>query len=223
MRLQNVLRLWCALAAVLLALTARTFAQTKSGRPHTLRLVYGFLAPLSMLGQLVCLWLDGTLSPLTALPLHICGFSGLLCPAAALNRAGAARFLRRLGAPCALVALLFPAMLLTSRPVLSGICFFLLHALILFSPVAFDGQPDGKKAALVLAGVLLTLAVCADLGFGANYLFLRAIPQGTPFTFLTALPFSLRAALLGIVMLAALIPDAHKKPMRDAHKKRRLL
>lgn len=157
-----------------------------------------------MAGQTLLLYLDGNLSVLTALPLHLCSFSGILCLPAMMGFEGACRFLRRLGVPGALAALLFPAMLASSRPVLSSMCFFLLHALLLFSPLAMPRAGAGGKGALLLALALLALALAANLLFGANYLFLRAIPDGTPFSFLSVLPTPARAGLWAALMVAAL-------------------
>ena len=86
----------------------------------------------SMAGQLLLLQLDGRLTLETAAPLHLCALSGLLCLPMLLSRSQALySWMCFLGAPCALLALLFPAVAHSSRQLLMNLAFFSLHALIL--------------------------------------------------------------------------------------------
>ena len=62
-----------------------------------------------------------------------------------------------------------------------------------------------RMKGVALAALLLALACAAKAIFGANYLFLRSIPDGTPFSFLSALSPAPRAALWGAFMAAALL------------------
>lgn len=199
MRAETVLLSLCVTAALVAALAVRFF------RARLPLILYGALPLAAMAGQLLCLNADGLVSVQTALPLHLCGFSGLLCLPAALGCASCARFIRRLGWIGALAALIFPAMLQTSHPVLTAVFFYLLHAFILFFPLAAPKTDGGKRGATLLAALLLALACAANAIFGANYLFLRSIPDGTPFSFLSALSPAPRAALWGAFMAAALL------------------
>lgn len=197
----RILLLFCVLAALLFAMAARA---SKARWPLY---IYGALPLVFMVGQLLCLRADGLMNARTALPLHLCGFSGLLCLPAALGSASCARFLRRLGVIGALTALCFPAMLSTSHPMITALFFYLLHAFILFFPLAAPKKKGGRSGALLIAALLLAGAALTDAVLGANYLFLRVIPTGTPFSFLAVLSPALRAALWGAVMTAALMWD----------------
>lgn len=197
----RILLLFCVPAALLSAVAARA---SKARWPLC---VYGALPLFFMAGQLLCLRADGLMNARTALPLHLCGFSGLLCLPATLGSEACARFLRRLGVMGALTALCFPAMLTASHPILTALCFYLLHAFILFFPLAAPKKNGGRSGALLIAALLLACAALTDAALGANYLFLRVIPTGTPFSFLAALSPALRAALWGAVMAAALMWD----------------
>ena len=168
--------------------------------------LYGALILLSMAGQLLCLSSSGLLSPQTALPLHLCSFSGVLAlPALLGNGRGAARFLNRLGRLGAALALLFPAPLQTRVPALSDGLFYLTHALLIFLPL--KKERGGALGGALLALLLVSLACAADAALNANYLFLRRFPAGAPHFGLAAWPLLSRAALFAGLMLIVLIPD----------------
>lgn len=196
--------LW--LLALWLGLSLRRFVRQR----QTLfrRSVYGVLILLCMAGQLLCLLKDGLLSVYTALPLHLCSFSGLLAwPALCFNKPFLSRFLNRLGRAGAALALLFPAPLKTSLPFFSEGCFYLLHTLLVFLPLSFYNRDEGAWGAVLLALALVLLALTVDAALGANYLFLREIAQGTPFGFLNDVSPGVRAALFFVLMAAVLLPN----------------
>lgn len=163
--------------------------------------LYRALIWLSMAGQLLCLSNSGLLVPQTALPLHLCSFSGVL---SLFRGKGVTRFLNRLGRVGAALALLFPAPLQTNVPLLSDGLFCLTHALLLFLPL--ERREGGAFTAALLALALVLLAYAADMRLDANYLFLRRFPIGVPEAVNGWTPFTRAIAALGL-MLIILIPD----------------
>ena len=96
---------------------------------------------VSMAGQEVLLVQDGLWSLQTGLPLHLCGMMGLCSlPLLWLRPRGLLCFSLLLGAPCALLALCFPAVIGCSRPFLMGLHFGRLHGLIVWSAVFVLGE-----------------------------------------------------------------------------------
>ncbi len=170
--------------------------------------------------QMAALARDGLLTLQTALPLHLCSFSAVVAmlalpsgAAAALPTDGA-RLLRLardwlwlLGAPCALLALLFPAVRPTSLPWLTEAGFYQLHAALLCAPLylrlaANAPLPTDPRPAL-LAGLLLTACVAGfDRATGCNYLFLLRAPQGTPLAAMAARGAPTYAAALAVSGMA---------------------
>ena len=135
--------------------------------------------------QLVLLHLDGMLTLETALPLHLCGLFGVLSipllfyPKGPLWEASAF-----LGAPAAACALVYPAVIPCSHPLLMRAAFIQLHALVALVPCAvlLTGKPlpvRPRRTLLFGSGYLLAIS-WFNHAFGTNYLFLRAAPSGTP-------------------------------------------
>ena len=95
-----------------------------------------------------------------------------------------------LGAPCAFLALCFPAVIGCSRPFLMRLHFNRLHSLILWAAVFVLGENpkpltlwEARKTLLWASGYLWAVQLCNDW-LPANYLFLRAVPTGTPLEWL---------------------------------------
>ena len=144
---------------------------------------------LSMAGQLFLLWQDGLLNLSTGLPLHICGMMAVLSLPMLWMRPG--RLLEMslyIGMPCALMALLFPAVIHCSRPLLMAGHFNRLHGLILccgaFAFLKEKTLPGDGKTAFLLGSVYLWGIWFLNPVLGSNYLFLRAVPAGTPLVWL---------------------------------------
>ena len=175
----------------------------RKGVTARMRRGWGLLPPVCMIVQCVCLVPDGLLSFQTALPLHLCSFSGLMTYPFLTGRIpGLDRFFKRFSVPGAALALLFPAVVATRWPFLTRLSFTLLHALIAFAPLlaprAAERRPcvkascsawqtlsrrGGLAEGLGVFGLCLTLltgALAANQLFGANYLFLRALPFPSP-------------------------------------------
>lgn len=164
---------------------------------------------LSMAAQETILFLSGQLTWATALPLHLCSLMGLCTlPALLTRREALLHTLLLLGAPGAALALLFPAVMDTPWPRLTGFFFSLMHAGILFAPLlplttGWRPRPQGA----VQAGLFLLTAGLAALLVnrltGGNYLFLAGPVSGTPLEWLAG-----RGALLyrlGLLTLASLV------------------
>lgn len=140
---------------------------------------------LSMAAQLWLLHLDGLLSVQTGLPLHLCGFSALVCILLCLRFSKRLyHFLLLLGVPGAALALVFPAVVPCSHPLLMRAAFLRLHVLIIAVAVFFAAQkkplPADPKETFLLGNGLMLLAAVTNRLTGSNYLFLRAAPAGTP-------------------------------------------
>ena len=170
---------------------------------------------LSMAGQWALLALDGQWSAQTALPLHLCAVSALLCMPAGLWRSRRAlAWQLHLGAPCAALALCFPAVIASSRPALMELCFFSLHALILCAALwqAADALarreplPADGRGTLVAANAYLAVVSAFNRAFDTNYLFLRRAPAGTPLATMAAGGAAgyLAALELGTILLLTL-------------------
>ncbi len=170
--------LWCTLA----------FYGAQRHKTYTALVLSAGLV-LSMAGQLWLLWLDGLLTVQTGLPLHLCGFSAVLCVLLCLHfHMRLYHFLLLLGLPGALLALLFPAVTPCSHPLLMKIAFIRLHAMIISVAVFFLAQqkplPTDARGTFLLGNGLALLAACTNMVTGSNYLFLRAAPTGTPLALL---------------------------------------
>lgn len=144
---------------------------------------------VSMASQLWLLHLDGSLDLRSGLPLHLCGFSALLCLLLCWRwEEQLFHFVLLLGMPGALLALLFPAAAVCSRPLLMRTAFLRLHALIpavcLFLLAQKRPLPSDPCRVFLLGNGLMLLAACTNDLTGSNYLFLRAAPLGTPLAWL---------------------------------------
>lgn len=173
---------------------------------------YAGLIYLTMGVQLYCLYLGGLLHFTSALPLHLCSFSAVLSlPALMTKKPALCRFLNRLGRLGGVVALLFPAPLITTNALLSVSSFYFLHGLLVFLPIYSYNKERGRLGASMLAGALVFFAALVNALEGTNFLFLELVPTGTPFAPLNAIHPSLRAALLLMFFLAVLIPNGYPK------------
>lgn len=151
---------------------------------------------LSMGLQLWLLHLDGLLGLETALPLHLCGLSGMLSiPALWHMPAFLWEAFAFLSAPAAFLTLLFPAVMPCSHPRLMAFAFSQLHVLIALMPLYHlqTGKPlpDDPRRTLILGNGYLLLVGAFNRVLQTNYLFLRAAPVGTPLALLFSrgLPF----------------------------------
>lgn len=195
---------WLMLAAWgALCLRARGGARAALLRP-----AYTAAIAVSMVTQLWLLRLDGQLTLATGLPLHLCGLMGVLSP---LLIWACPAWLYELsfflGAPCALLTLLFPAVIASSAPGLMSAAFYRLHALVALAPIFLlaQGKPpptDARRAFVLGNGYLLAVSAFNRL-FETNYLFLRAAPRNTPLEPLLALGGG--AYVLALEMLCMLL------------------
>lgn len=146
---------------------------------------------VSMAGQEALLVQEGLWSLQTGLPLHLCGMMGLCSlPLLWLRPRGLLCFTLLLGAPCAFLALCFPAVIGCSRPFLMSLHFGRLHSLIFWAAVfSFGEKPkpltlwEARKTLLWASGYLWAVQLCNEW-LPANYLFLSAVPAGTPLEWL---------------------------------------
>lgn len=144
---------------------------------------------VSMAGQIFLLWQDGLLSLSTGLPLHICGMMAVLSlPMLWMKPGWILEISLFLGMPCALLALCFPAVIRSSRPLLMAGHFNRLHGLILccgaFAFLKEKTLPGDGKRAFLLGSAYLWMIWLLNPIIGSNYLFLRAVPAGTPLVWL---------------------------------------
>jgi len=140
---------------------------------------------LSMAGQLFLLWQDGLLNVATGLPLHICGMMAALSLILVWQKQGWIYELSLyIGMPCALLALVFPAVIASSRPPLMASHFNRVHGLILcvglFVFLKNKTLPVSGRRAFLLGSVYLWCVWLINPIIGSNYLFLRVAPAGTP-------------------------------------------
>lgn len=174
------------LEAVLWA-AAATYGARRCRRLTAVLLAAGLVC--SMGSQLWLLHLDGRLSLQTGLPLHLCSFSAIICVLLCIRfQRQLYHFVLLLGVPGALMALLFPAILPCSHPLLMKAAFMRLHMLIPATAFFFHAQqkplPEDPRHAFLLGNGLVLLAACANRLYGSNYLFLNAAPRGTPLALL---------------------------------------
>ncbi len=185
------------------------------GRPRVLGILWGVATYTAMLTQSILLAADGLWNVQTGLPLHLCSFSGILTlPLFLLDSPALRRFYVFLSAPAAVVALVYPALMpLSTLPWLAEFCFFALHALIVFAPFMLRGSLEDARGMLGICILLITLAATVDVLFDANYLFLRAIPVGTPFGWMDTLSMRTRIALFAVLaVLVSYVPFKRRKP-----------
>lgn len=149
-----------------------------------------FMLALSMGTQLWLLKLDGLLTLETALPLHLCGLFGVLSIPMLLWGAPKALYEASvfLAAPAAFCTLFFPAVIHCSHPFWMKLAFTRLHVLLSLQPLLFfrTGKPlptDPRRTFLLGNGYLLAIG-SFNRAFRTNYLFLRAVPAGTPLSVL---------------------------------------
>lgn len=191
------LLLWCSLA--------RYGAARPQRRSITAALLVCGLM-VSMGSQLYLLWLDDLLSLQTALPLHLCSMTAVLCIPLCFGRFSAGySLLLLLGVPGALLALCFPAVVDCSHPLLMRMAFLRLHALIVAVAVFLWAQkkplPKDPRRAFLLGNGFLLLVACINDLLGSNYLFLRAAPSGTPLAFLIRPGYGVYIASLEVLCM----------------------
>lgn len=163
---------------------------------------------VSMGTQLLLLYMDGLISLETALPLHLCSLTGILSIFMLWHTpAWLVEMQTFLSAPAALITLFFPAVIECSRPLLMRASFYRLHVLLALLPLFYfcTQKPlptDPCRTLLLGSGYLLALSAF-NRAFHTNYLFLRAVPAGTPLTlfFSRGIPFYLCA----LAMLCTLV------------------
>lgn len=163
----------------------------------------------SMGSQLWLLHLDGKLSLQTGLPLHLCSFSAIACVLLCMRfQKQLYHFVLLLGAPGALLALLFPSVIPSSYPLLMKVAFMRLHMLIPATVFYFHAQqkplPKDPRYAFLLGNGLVLLAACANRLTGSNYLFLNAAPRGTPLALLIRQGYAVYIAGLEILCMLLL-------------------
>ena len=127
---------------------------------------------VSMAGQEALLVQDGLWSLQTGLPLHLCGMMGLCSlPLLWLRPRGLLCFALLLGAPCAFLALCFPAVIGCSRPFLMSLHFGRLHSLIFWAAVfSFGEKPKPLTLGEASLGQRLSLGGAAMQRMAARQL-----------------------------------------------------
>lgn len=165
--------------------TLTVYGARRPGRLFVTRALLGAGLALSMLSQLWLLRLDGLLSLATGLPLHLCGMMGVLSvPMLVFSPRWLCRFALLLGAPCAFLALCFPAVIASSAPITMSLAFNRLHALILCAAFLCNAKekpsPRDARASFLVGNGYLVLVAALNRVLNTNYLFLRAPPLGTP-------------------------------------------
>ncbi|NLO85042.1 MAG: YwaF family protein [Clostridiales bacterium] len=172
-----------------LMLLAWGMATVYCGRKKTsafiMRLMITIGLILSMATQLYLLWLDGLLSVDTGLPLHFCSaFALLSIPLLWFGWQWLLDLSLLLGAPFALMALLFPAVITSSHQSLMLTAFLRLHVLILCAPLLLvkEGKPlpSTPHIAFVFGNGFLLFVSAMNRMLDTNYLFLKMAPMGTP-------------------------------------------
>ncbi|NLV58868.1 MAG: TIGR02206 family membrane protein [Clostridiales bacterium] len=167
---------------------------------------------LSMGTQLLLLADVGQLHIGTAVPLHLCAMMGLLTVPMLLRPSRSLYdFSMFLGAPCAFLALCFPAIAGSRHPLLMASAFFRLHVLILCGPLflhlrGFPWPSDYRPVFLCANGYLLLVATFNSL-FDTNYMFLAKPPTGTPLEWLArggGVGYLYSLELLAMLILALL-------------------
>ncbi|MEA5014147.1 MAG: YwaF family protein [Candidatus Limiplasma sp.] len=144
---------------------------------------------LSMGTQLALLADVGQLHIGTALPLHLCAMMGVLTiPMLLWSIRPVYSFSIFLGAPCALLALCFPAIAQSRHPWLMASAFFRLHVLILCAPLFLRLRgfpwPWEPRGVFLAANGYLLLVAAFNRAFHTNYMFLALPPAGTPLQWL---------------------------------------
>jgi hypothetical integral membrane protein (TIGR02206 family) len=182
---------------------------------------------LCMSTQMYLLARMGLLGVGTALPLHLCSFTGILTPFMLLSKSkGMLEFSLFLGVPGAALALIFPAILPSPWPILMGAAFLSLHAILTLAP--FLRMADGTRPRahawgfVFLWGNLLLLAVIAvNKQLGTNYFFMRLAPSGTPLALLQGMGQAVYVAALEAAALILLKLEglAYGKVMERRHDK----
>lgn len=157
----------------------------RPGRIAFLRCAMACGLAFSMGLQLLLLKMDGLLCLETGLPLHLCGLFGVLSipmlwhAPTALTEASA-----YLAAPAAFLTLFFPAVIACAHPGWMRFAFYQLHVLVALTPLFLfrTGKPlprNPRRMLLWGSGYLIFIDAF-NRAKGANYLFLRAAPAGTP-------------------------------------------
>jgi len=176
------------------------------GLYHRLAWGMGLSIYACMAGQLMLLWRMGAWDWRQALPLHLCSFMGLITLPVLLFRWRTGwGFGLLLGVPGALGALIYPCVLPCPWQGWMDFCFLSLHSLLVIAPFlgwAAGLRPDGRLLWPVMAwgNVFLAAVLIVNQLSGANFLFLRAAPAGTPLAWLHR--GGVGGYILGLEMLA---------------------
>lgn len=121
-----------------------------------------------------------------AIPLHLCSVSAILSALLAFIPVSAiVDYLWMLGAPGALLALMFPAPAVSQWQTLFSICYVMTHAMIVLialSALTMGEKPRCGKAPqmMMLLQALGLAAFFVNRALGTDFLFLAAPPLGTP-------------------------------------------
>ena len=143
----------------------------------------------AMIAQLLLLKLDGLFTWENALPLHLCSLFGVISiPMLWHSSSVYHEAVCFLGAPGAFLTLFFPAVIRCSHPILMQTAFHQLHVLVALMPLYMhtSGKPlptDPRRTLVMGNGYLVFICLFNRL-FGTNYLFLQAVPAGTPLEWL---------------------------------------
>lgn len=161
----------------------------RAARSRWLRpaLALGLMSAMGM--QLLLLKADGLFTWENALPLHLCSLFGVLSiPMLWRSCPPFEEAVCFLGAPAAFLTLFFPAVIRCSHPFLMQAAFYQLHALLSLMPLFFHRTgkplPTDPRRTLVMGSCYLVFICLFNRLFGTNYLFLRAVPLGTPLEWL---------------------------------------
>ena len=197
-----------------------------AARARRAKMALGAAACASMGAQLLLLGRAGLLGVNTALPLHLCGAMGVLTVPMLWTQSRTLYALSLLlGAPCALLALLFPAVIDCPDPLWMRLAFDQLHVAIAVAPLLLwrSGLPPPRDARCALLCLLTFLVIVCTVNraAGTNYLFLRSPPQGTPLAFLARngyAPYLLTLLALVLPATAALCALYQRLYVRRAQK-----
>ena len=173
----------------LLALWGGALGLWPATRLKTLRWLWAAGLVFAMGVQEALLILEGLWSLSTGLPLHLCGFAGVLSlPLLFWPKNGLYGFIAYLAAPAAFVTLFFPAVMACAHPVLMALAFNQLHVLLSLTPLLLwhmeKPLPQNPRKAFLFGNGYLLLVSAFNQAFQTNYLFLRAAPAGTPLAWL---------------------------------------
>lgn len=165
---------------------------------------------LAMAAQEVILARAGQLTWATALPLHLCSLMGLMAlPALLTRRGGLLHALFYVGAPGAMLALLFPAIADTPWPGWTAFFFHTMHAALVCAPLlpllmGWKPRPEGALQAWLFLLAAGGVAMAVNTITGGNYLFLAGPAAGTPLVLLNQWGGTVYRLLLALLAAAVL-------------------